>query len=175
MFYLIEREYVGPNDKTSDGSIIGETWHVMQICYTPGRTNQSDEELTTGWLGTTNDWSAYARGAFDTIEDARRTVHEAGFTVEQTVGDDEFDDDVDVAEQWITEAASRPQVDAANWLIRGLGEDGTRERYAITAATTDDQLEAAACRANDEAAEDDGVEMHGTLGFFEELRDTVGE
>jgi len=175
MFYLIERQYVGPNALTSDGHIIGDTWHVMQICDTPGRTNQSDEELTNGWLGTTNDWSAYARGAFDTVEEARRAVHEAGFTVEQTVGDDEFDDDLDIVEQWITVAASRVQVDASDWLITCLGENETREGYGITAATTDAELAAAASRANDEAADDDNVEMHGTFDFFAELRDTAGE
>jgi len=175
VFYLIERKYVGPDDKASDGSIIGDTWHVMQICYTPGRTNQSDEELITGWLGTTNDWSAYAHGEYDTIEEARRAVHEAGFTVEQTVGDDEFDDDVDVAEQWITEAASRVQLHATDWLTKCLGEDGTRERYGITAATTNHELSTAACRADEEARTGDGVEMHGTLDLFRELRDTVDD
>lgn len=169
-YYLIETKYVGPNRHDSNGNWIGDS-RMMHICTQPWRTNQSHEERTEGWLGTTNDMRADARGEFESLNAARAAAHEAGFT-RQYDGDD--CDDGETVEQWISEEAARAQWDAGDWFINGLGREGTRIEYGITAETTDEELEAAIDRAEHEAAEEN-VEIHGTTELFEELRAELRE
>ena len=73
MFYVIEKEFVGHADfNTGYDKIING--HYFEVRPEPGRKNMS-REVAIGsssepvWLGTTNDWSAYARGEYET-EDA---------------------------------------------------------------------------------------------------------
>ena len=61
MFYLIETDYVGPNQSDNIDA------RRLDISTEPGRTNQSKEIRTEGWLGTTNDWSMIAHGEYSTI------------------------------------------------------------------------------------------------------------
>jgi hypothetical protein len=68
MFYVIETEYVGPNENPDS-----HTYHI-QTC--PGRKNMSHEPAVSGWLGTTNDWSRTAHGEFETIQAAQTKIHE---------------------------------------------------------------------------------------------------
>lgn len=53
---------------------MGPTDDYYVIQTTPGRTNMSHEERVEGWLGQTNDWSAYAEGEFDSIEAAAADI-----------------------------------------------------------------------------------------------------
>ena len=67
-YYIIEKNYVGPNkDQHVDADKI-------YIRTSPAFTNQSHEERTEGWCGTTNDWSVWAHGEYDTIEEARAAI-----------------------------------------------------------------------------------------------------
>ena len=63
-FYIIETSYFGPNPNQN------LDFDRLEICTEPGYTNSSNEMRTEGWLGQTNDVSKYARGVFDTFEDA---------------------------------------------------------------------------------------------------------
>jgi hypothetical protein len=79
MYYLIEREYVGPNKRDSRGNVIGDS-RVMEIWNAPGVTNMSREVRIHGWLGTTADISSTACGEYETIEAARAEAKQRGFT-----------------------------------------------------------------------------------------------
>jgi hypothetical protein len=68
MYYVLEWKYVGPDPEQH----INE--HALLITSVPGRKNQSGEECTSGWLGTTNDWAEYAHGEFASLENARQAV-----------------------------------------------------------------------------------------------------
>ena len=171
MYYLIEIEYVGPNERDSYGNWIGDS-RVMSICTNPGRTNMSHEERTDGWLGTTNDNAVYAHGEFETLESARAAAHEMGFTKYYEPENKYVDEDDDTVEQWISEEAARAQWDAGDWFINGLGSAGTCSEYGITAKTTDEELNELVARAEREANEND-AELHGTLKLFTELRDDL--
>lgn len=169
-FFLIKSEYVGPNSRDSRGNWIGDS-RVMTISTVPGRTNMSHVERTDGWLGTTNDNCVYACGAFDTLEEAREEAQRLGFT-EPAPDDDEYGCDGDVVEQWVSPEAAREQWDAGDWFINGLGKNGTREQYGITADTTDDELlDAVETAENEDCASD--VTLHGTLELFTELRNEL--
>jgi hypothetical protein len=65
-YYITSSEYIGPNRPKVDTRIT--------IMTAPGRTNMSNEARLTGWLGTTNDFSCYAHGEFETEEAARAQV-----------------------------------------------------------------------------------------------------
>jgi len=173
-FFLIQSEYVGPNQKNSRGNWIGDS-RVMTITTQPGKTNFSHEERTDGWLGTTNDNSLTAFGVFDTIEEARATASEMGFTEQDTNDDDDSNwatrNDGDL-EFWITPEAEKAQWDAGDWFINGLGKRGTCAEYGITAKTTDAELDAAVDTAENEDCASDVV-LHGTLELFTELRNEL--
>lgn len=70
MYYIIETNYVGPNqDQYVDVDKI-------EISTSPAITNSSHEERTEGWCGTTNDRAVYAHGEYATIEEARAAITE---------------------------------------------------------------------------------------------------
>lgn len=79
-YYLIRHERV----VNSTGA---DTYYEIQTA--PGRTNLGNKVLVDGWLGQTNDWSQYAEGEFDTLDDARAAIPD-GFRE----SDDDLDDDV---------------------------------------------------------------------------------
>lgn len=173
-FFLIESEYTGPNQRDSHGNWIGDS-RVMTITTTPGTTNSSHEERTDGWLGTTNDNCLTAHGVFDTIEEARQSAHDLGFTEQDTDTDDDslwFSRDDGDVEFWITPEAAREQWDAGDWFLNGLGRSGTCAEYGITAQTTDAELDAAVDTAENEDCASDVV-LHDTLELFTELRDEL--
>lgn len=66
MFYVIETQYVGPNQL--DAKHIDS--HVFEVATISARTNSSHEVRTEGWCGTTNDWAVYAHGEFARQESA---------------------------------------------------------------------------------------------------------
>lgn len=65
MYYRIKHVKVQDMGPTDD-------YYVIQT--TPGRTNSSREERVEGWLGQTNDWSAYAEGEYATLEEAAKGI-----------------------------------------------------------------------------------------------------
>ena len=73
-YYVIEREFVGHADfGTGYDKLVNG--HYFEVRTEPGRKNMSNE-VAIGrpdepvWLGTTNDWSEYARGSYETEEEA---------------------------------------------------------------------------------------------------------
>ncbi|MFW6118841.1 MAG: hypothetical protein ACOC7S_00745 [Planctomycetota bacterium] len=63
--YVVHVEYVGPNREKhhADGDYV-------VLTPDPPRTNLSGEVKTEGWLGTSNDWSKWAYGRFESREAA---------------------------------------------------------------------------------------------------------
>jgi len=74
MFYVIEKEFVG-HAEFSTGYDKLVNGHYFEVRPEPCRKNMS-KEIAVGtpdepvWLGTTNDWAEYARGEYETEEDA---------------------------------------------------------------------------------------------------------
>jgi len=74
VYYVIEKEFVGPVDFNTGRNLI-INGHYFEVRDEPGRKNMS-KEIAVGapddpiWLGTSNDWAAYARGDYATEEDA---------------------------------------------------------------------------------------------------------
>lgn len=131
MFYIIETNYVGPNqDQNADAD-------EVRIQTEPGRTNSSNQERTEGWLGTTNDWAEYARGEYETEQEARAAVAELfGECREREIGSDPFNDDPDgcvIAAFKIGKYEPMSLEWTSDWIQSGLKAD-------VTADTTDEQL-----------------------------------
>lgn len=145
MIYLIARSYVGPNA----GRDPWVDYDHVDLTTTPGRTNSSHEERTAGWLGTTNDISVHAYGAYETVEAAREALDALlpdGYRVEPADGDEEGDVVLRVkpgAVELLSTAASRLWCGDALW-------------QAVTADTTDDEI-ASLVDAAARACREDGV------------------
>lgn len=86
-YYVLSSEYVGPNLSERFNS------HTVWISTKPGRTNMSNEPRTDGWLGTTNDWTHYAHGEFDTIDEAREAIIEMLGEDRRLIDNEEFNED----------------------------------------------------------------------------------
>lgn len=95
MYYVIETQYVGPN-QTQDHYVDVDR---IEISTTPAITNCSHEVRTNGWCGTTNDWAVYAHGEYDTIEDARAAITDR-FGEVQDFGDSSESDNENVVETY---------------------------------------------------------------------------
>lgn len=57
--------------------IINNRRVAAEVRETPCRKNLSKEPLINGWLGTTNDWSEYALGEFETEDEAWAAIDAA--------------------------------------------------------------------------------------------------
>ncbi len=53
---------------------------ILTIQTEPGVTNTGYEELSDGWLGSTNGISSYALGEFATLAEAQAVADEYGYT-----------------------------------------------------------------------------------------------
>lgn len=126
MYYVIETNYVGPNqDQNCDADTVG-------IFTAPARTNMSNEVMIDGWCGTSNDWSTYGRGEFETLEEARAAIDERYGAVREQDITDAIDDDL--AELYAIgefEPMSREQT--GDWIYSGIRED-------IDADTSDERI-----------------------------------
>jgi hypothetical protein len=165
MFYLISIEYVGPNTLDSKGNIIGDS-ETVQITTTPPRTNMSDEVMINGWLGTTNDWSSHALGEFKTLEDALSELKSLGFTSEVE------SEENGVFSEWQKPSAALEKWSAGDWLLNSLGREGICKEYCIAAETTDEELEKISERM-DSAANEDGINLFGSMDLIVEIRDDL--
>ena len=73
-YYVIEKEFVGHADFNTGYDLL-VNGHFFEVRTEPGRKNMSNE-VAIGrpdepvWLGTTNDWAEYARGSYETEDDA---------------------------------------------------------------------------------------------------------
>jgi hypothetical protein len=98
MYYIIETNYVGPN-QAQDQYVDADK---IEITTSPAITNSSHEERIDGWCGTTNDWAVYAHGEYASIEEARAAITEKFGEVRDshTDGNSFESDDDDVVETY---------------------------------------------------------------------------
>ena len=166
-FFVISTTYIGPNQHTTNDADNILDGDYYDICTSPGSTNQSKEVRIEGWLGSTNDWSLTAHGAFDTIEAARECVaDQIGRPVTEcrtypaTHEDDKPDDD-SVVERYY---ASRYEsvCHAGDY----VGSD------AIDATTSDEEIEKTAKEVHD-TAEKEGIQLLGSVAdWLREVRNS---
>lgn len=127
MYYIIENNYVGPN-QTQDQYVDADK---IEISTTPAMTNSSHEERTEGWCGTTNDWAVFAHGAYATIEEARAAITEKFGEVREFEGNG---NSVDVVETYKKgKYAPMGRQETADWAYEGMRSD-------IKAETTDERI-----------------------------------
>jgi hypothetical protein len=141
MYYVISTCYVGPNPQQK------LNLDTIGIYTVPGRTNSSREIRTNGWLGTTNDWSKFAYGEFETIEDARAEIMLRGpcrLANREWVRSDYDQNEMGCVELYMVgrhEALSGGE--SADWCYNG--------RSNITAETTDAEIAQMVADAEDDA------------------------
>jgi len=125
-FYVIETEYVGPNqDQHIDDDVI-------RIQAEPERGNMSNEIVLDGWCGTTNDWAVYAHGSYDTEQEAEDFIRRDFGDVRDVTNDVISGPNVmAVFKQGIYTPMSRSE--SWDWIYNDIENE-------ITADTTDDDL-----------------------------------
>lgn len=152
MYYVIETEYVGPNQDQHVND------HTVIVSTAPAHTNMSREARTRGWCGTTNDWATYAHGEYATVDGAIAAIWKIFDEVRDSLpnGDDFPIEDEHVLkifkpgkyEQMTREATG-------DFVVEALKND-------IEASTTDDQLAHLATAYEDEA-NSEGYTLHHRL------------
>ncbi|EDB4569479.1 hypothetical protein A7C82_17275 [Salmonella enterica subsp. enterica serovar Panama] len=132
MYYIIETNYVGPN-QTQDQYVDVDK---IEISTSPAITNSSHEKRTEGWCGTTNGWAVYAHGEYATIEEARAAITAKFGEVRDSDhnGDGFESDDESVVEIYKPGKYARMSLQAtAEWAYAGIQSD-------IEANTTDERI-----------------------------------
>ena len=132
MYYIIETNYVGPN-QTQDQYVDVDR---IEISTSPAMTNSSQEDRAEGWCGTTNDWAVYAHGEYAAIEEARVAIAEKFGEVRDANanGDSLESDDEDVVETYKKgKYAPMSSQATADWAYEGIQAD-------IEATTTDERI-----------------------------------
>lgn len=171
MYYIIETNYVGPN-RTHDQYVDVDR---IDISTSPAMTNLSHVERTEGWCGTTNGWSVYAHGEYDTIDAARAAIAEKFGDVRNSNPDgDSFEsDDDDVVETYkVGRFAPMSRLDTADWAYQGILSD-------IEADTTDERIDELVAEYEAEA-NSIGYALHSDLKAImqerrQELRDELDD
>lgn len=126
-YYVVETEYVGPNQSQHLND------HTYNITTDAPRTNLSREVRTEGWLGTTNDWSEIARGAYDSLDEARAAVRAA-------LGDNCRESDAEDLDEGVVESYLVGAYEA--WDAESSETWCYESRHEVTADTTDEQIAA---------------------------------
>ena len=175
-YYVIEREFVGHADfGTGYDKLVNG--HYFEVRTEPGRKNMSNE-VAIGrpdepvWLGTTNDWAAYARGSYDT-EDA--AIANACALAEAAGHGHRFSDTGEPGaldgypRAYVGDDEWANVVDAGEWLAE-IGDD----ELGIHADMSEDEIDAAIVVIND-IAHDDGVRLWGTESFIRERIDQLSD
>lgn len=132
MYYVIETNYVGPN-QTQDQYVDADK---IEISTSPAITNSSHEVRLEGWCGTTNDWAVYAHGEYATIEAARVAIAEKFGEVRGADADGySFEsDNADAVETYKPgKFAPMSSQATADWAYAGIQSD-------IAADTTDERI-----------------------------------
>lgn len=141
-YYVVETNYVGPNP----GQHLND--HTFEITTKAPRTNMSGEVRTNGWLGTTNDWSKTAHGAYDSVDEARAAVvEELGEDIRDN-NDEDRDEDV-VASYCVGAFEAWDAETSTTWCSTYCDD--------VTADTTDEAIESMVDEAEAQANEEGGT------------------
>lgn len=88
-YYVIEINYNGPSQEQH---VDADKIEISAACAV---TNSRREKCTSGWCGTTNDWSVYAHGEYVTLEQAQVAIAEKFGKVRDADPDgDAFESDI---------------------------------------------------------------------------------
>ena len=88
-FYIIEYNYVGPNQ----GDRRWVDFDSLEIQTEPGVTNLSHEPKITGWLGTYNDISQTAHGEYPSLKAALKYISDHWYVRPIDEDEEPFDDE----------------------------------------------------------------------------------
>ncbi len=177
MYYLIEKEFVGPVDFNSGYDKI-TNGHYFEVRPEPGRKNMSGETAIGSrtepvWLGTTNDWAEYARGEYET-EDA--ACANACALAEGYGRGHRF---VDAGESGALDGYPRAYVGDVDWSnLVDAGEwlqELSDEELGISGGMSDLEIERIAEDLEAVAIVDDGVRIWGTESFIRERIEQLEE
>lgn len=136
--------------------------HYYTIETEPGRGNLSGEIITSGWLGTTNDWAQYAHGGYVTENEAKGIL--ARLIGTDDLSNHVIDDDDDDGIRYSALRTDWEDWDADEWCYA----DAVNR---VTAAMTDEQLIEYA-EELEAGAESDRVRLHGDiLKFLHQMRE----
>lgn len=127
MYYIIETQYVGPNQDQDQYVDVDR----VEISTSPAVTNSSREECTEGWCGTTNDWAVYAHGEYATIEEALAAVAEKFGEVRDA--DAAYPDSGIVETYKLGKYTPMGIEETSQWAYAGFSSE-------INAGTTDDRI-----------------------------------
>ncbi len=174
MFYVIETQYVGPNQQQHLDA------QVFEVAAQPAITNSSKEVRTEGWCGTTNDWAVYAHGEFarqESAEDWIKTrLADEGWREEELEGrhPSECYDDEElgvVARYRVGRYAPMTAEATGDWIADGLDDieaDTSDERIAEIIAECQE-----ACRTDHAAELDEDAMEEAIQARRQALRDEV--
>jgi len=174
-YYVIEKEYVGPVDFNTGYDLL-VNGHFFEVRDEPGRKNMSGETAVGSrtepvWLGTTNDWSATARGEYET-EDA--AIANACALAEGYGHGHRF---VEAGEPgaldgypraYVGDEAWSNLVDAGEWL-----SDLSYEELGINPGMTDLEIERIAEELEAISLDADECRLWGTESFLRERLDEL--
>ena len=176
-YYVIEKEFVGHADfGTGYDKLVNG--HFFEVRDEPGRKNMS-KEIAIGrpdepvWLGTTNDWASYARGAYETEDDANVAAclfaeaagHGSRFVEAGEPGAEDGWNRVYVGDE-----AWSNLVDAGEWL-----QELSDEELGINPGMTDLEIERLIEDLEAFALEDDFCRLWGTESFIRERIEQLEE
>ena len=155
MYYIIERQYAGPNAKnlaTDRKNIVDGHQYVVRS--EPGVTNMSHEPRTSGWLGTTCGWSEHAQGAYETQEEAieAATALAEAEGIGHRVEEDPYGNTVIL----VGDEAWENLWDAGEWM-----DPSSDAELGITSGMSDDDITRLAGELDAEALQD-GCRLWGT-------------
>jgi len=154
-FYIVETDFVGSGE--------GD-FHGVVITTKAPTTNMSGEIRLNGWLGTTNDWTSYAHGEYDSLEVAEKAVIEIFGDVREYINMDCGT----IAAYKIGKFFQWGKEGTVSWLYESMRED-------ITAQTTDSEL-AELLEAYESSANDEGGTLSSRAAkILEKFRDDLLE
>lgn len=158
MFYIVKTTWVGPADNHFDADTI-------EIRTEPARTNQSNEIKLHGWCGTTNDWSVYALGEYETIEAARAAITAEFGEVRKGDDGESFGSAVETYKEGKYKPLS--ESDTSEWLHAAIKEDVTADMNDAAITTLAERYET--------DANNEGFTLYGAedliLGRRDEMRE----
>lgn len=171
MYYVIEKSYVGPNQKQD---CYVDVSHV-DICTFHAVTNGSHEERINGWCGTTNDWSVNAYGEYASIEAARSAIADIfGDVREFNIDGDyfEFDDESVVESYKFGKYIPLSSEESFDWAYGGIA-------VHIHVGMTDKQVEEYVVALEEEANKNgftlDSSLENDVLYHRQQLREKLGD
>jgi len=169
-FYVIEKEFVGHADFNTGYDLL-VNGHYFEVRDEPGRKNMSHETAVGSssqpiWLGSSNDWSAYARGEYETVDAAIaaaiRLAKEAGHGYRHVLaGEPGAQDGFDRV--YVGDEAWSNIVDAGEWLANLSDEE-----LGIWPGMSDIEIELLAEELEAISLHSDECRLWGTESFIRE-------